>query len=640
MTLVHLALSVDLQSPVSIQGTLCHPQRLLIKSDGPIDARVELLGGRVIAHFPQIGWSTVEVPALQLLQVRAQLARLPQVRRVELDRAASLAYTPNDPFWSTQWHMRTIKADLAWDVSKGQSSTIVALIDTGLRVDHEDIASQLWTNSGEVPGNNLDDDNNGYVDDVHGFDFAYNTSSLVDTLGHGTGCAGILGATQDNNLGVTGVCPRLQIMALKACNDSGYLYDSYLVPAYIYGAEHGAKVYSMSYFSDRVSPAEKDAMDFAVAHDVLPIAAAGNSSSVIPYYPAAYDNVMSVAATDGANQRSWFSNYGGWVDVAAPGQDLVTTSADGTYRGFGGTSGACPHVAGAAALIRGAVPLASAQQIRVALEDTATTLDQPPFGVFSNYGLINVQAALNAAMTVPEPQKSVLVRYVSVLGQSLATNAIDPGKFVTSRIFGRGFLGMANPVVKIGQTVAPVLAIGRDYIDYKHTYRQAGAVTLWDGTNLVQTVQNPIVPRSCRPLNEVSSPTSAVYGGFFEALMDDNSTVNGVPDGNGDIIVHGTFRQVVNNINTQLRVKSSYSMAGGTEYVQLYDWQSASYPYGNWVTIAQRPVSTSPQVTTVNVPDISRFIDVTGVCYVQVYVQGVPSGQELRIDSARLQDSR
>ena len=593
-----------------------------------------------MATFPQIGWTTVEVPFGKLKSAKLKLQSLKSVETVQYDRAAKTAYTPNDSLWPNQWHMRTIKADLAWDTNKGSSSTIVAVIDTGILTSHPDLAGNIWVNAGEVPGNSIDDDLNGYVDDVHGYDFAYNDGEGEDLLGHGTGCAGLVGAVQDNNLGISGACPNVRIMNLKACNDSGYLFDSYLVPAYLYGTDNGARVYSMSYFSDRVSQAEKDAMDYAVAHQVLPIAAAANAASSLPYYPAAYENVLSVAATDGNNNRSWFSNFGSWVDVAAPGEGLTTTGNNGDYIGFGGTSGACPHVAGAAALLIGAKPTATASEVRHALEDTATLLNQPPWGEFSNYGLIDCQAALQAILVSPAPQKPPVVRYIATMGQSLATSAIDPARFVNARIYGRGFLGVSNLQVKRNGVPTSIVAVTRDTIDYRHVYRQPGDVSVWDGNTLIASIPNPTVIRTCHPLVEASAPSAWVEGGFREALMDDGVSLKGFRDGDGNVIVQGNFRKMTANSITQLRIKRSYAIGGGNESLQLYDWSSASYPYGNWVTFSNSLATTTPSVTTFDVPQLANYIDVEGTVYFRVVALGVPPGEEVRIDSLRLQDTR
>ncbi len=628
----------DFEVPILIDGTRCHPKRLMVKMSRTSELAVKTARCKVLARFPQIGWESVEIQNPNLKESKSQIESILGDGSAQYDRAAELAYTPNDPLWPDQWHMRTIKADLAWDVSKGSNSTIVGLIDTGLRTDHEDLAANVWVNSGEIPGNNLDDENDGYIDDVNGFDFAYNTGTPTDTLGHGTGCAGIIGAVQDNNLGVSGACPKLKIMALKACNDSGYLFDSYLVPAYIYGADHGAKVFSMSFFSDRVSQSEKDAMDYAVAHGVLPVAAAGNDASVLPFYPGAYENVLSVAATSESNLKSGFSNYGTWVDVAAPGQNLRTTSAGGGYQGFAGTSGACPHVSGVAALLFGAKPTATATEVRNAIEDTAQVLNQAPYGEFANYGLINASAALTALLGTPAPPKSVAVRYIANLGQGPVGFPLVPTTFFRARMYGRGFEGISNLIIKRGTRTCLIYERTRNWIDFENQDRWIGDVELFDGATRLAVVKVPITHYVCNPLVEASGIGSSVTGGFTETLINDNITMNVSDDGAGKITMQGSLRRISRLLKKSLQLRRSYSLAGGIENIMIYDWASASYPYGNWVTIATNPAPTTPTNLTISLPDISRYVDPEKTTYIRIQVTGVASGTILKLDSLGLHD--
>ena len=626
-------------TPILLDGELCHPTRLLVKSSSSPTGAAQAVGGKVLGRITQIGWSTVEVPLGTLKAAKTRMSKQPGVLNVEYDRAAQLAYTPNDPLWGDQWHMRTIKADLAWDTSKGSSNTLLALIDTGCLVTHPDLQGNIWTNPGEIPSNGIDDDNDGYVDDVNGYDFADNDGTPDDVLGHGTGCAGIIGAVQDNNIGVAGVCPNLKIMVLKACNSSGYLYDSYLVPAYVFGADHGARVFSMSYYSDRVSQAEKDAMDYAVGKGVLPVAAAGNDYSVIPYYPGGYENVLSVAATNNNNKKSGFSNYGSWVDVAAPGQNLTTTSANGDYMGFGGTSGACPHVAGAAALVFGAKPLATATEVRTALEDSATLLSQAPYGEFSNYGLINVQAALQAVLVTPAPPKPVVVRYASLIGIPQSTTSFVPSLTYRCRLYGRGFQSISNLIVKKLSKVCTIYARSRDWIDVKVETRAPGSLDVYDGATKLASVPTPNVPYICNPLVEASAPNSSVTGNFYSTLVTDGTTMDCTDDGQGGILMQGTFRLVKANSKKTLYIRRSYLLSGGLEDIQLYDWSSNSYPYGNWVTVSTASPSVTATDTTISVPDIARYIDLEGTVYVRIVASSVPVGDALKVDALRIQDN-
>lgn len=571
------------------------------------------------------------------MPTRDALSRVPGVIRVDFDRSARPAYMPNDPLWPQLWHFRTIKADLAWDTSKGIPVT-VAVIDTGLNRNHEDLAANVWVNPGEIPNNGIDDDNNGYIDDVNGWDFAYNDNNADDVYGHGTPCAGIVAAVQDNGIGMTGVAPRAKIMGLKACLDEGYLYDSFLIPAYVYAANMGAHVFSMSYFSDRVSAAERDAMDYAVGLGVLPVAAAGNSASSIPHYPGGYLNVLSVAAVDGASKRSSFSCFGSWVDVAAPGEGLLATGAGGGYVGFGGTSGACPHVAGLAALLFGAKPTATASEVRAAIEDTAQTLTEPPFGEFSNYGLIDCDQAVRALLTTPAPPKAAVVRSVGRLGQRIAPSGIDPSRYIGSRVYGRGFEGLGQLRVMQGQVQASLLGRGRDWFEYRHQTSLPGDVTVWNGNELVASIPNPLGPRVAWPLAD-SVVTGDKSQPFWQAVADDGLTLDSNREGDGVVRMSGVFRDVSPVANAQLRLRRRYLLTSGTEHVFLYDWTSGSYPYGQWVKVFTGSCPTSFTTTTVNLGPNSPYIDPEGSVYVKIETSSGASGQGIRLDSLRMQQA-
>jgi subtilisin family serine protease len=622
--------------PIVVEGVLCHPQRLLIKSSDVNALRSIEKQGRIIKRFPEIGWSVIEAPIGRLQQARRQLSSVAGIEAVELDRAARPAYEPNDPQWPNMWHFRTIKAHLAWDISFGSSQAVVAVIDTGVQVNHPDLQQNIWVNDGEIPGNNIDDDANGYVDDINGYDFAYDDPDPNDVFGHGTPCSGIVGAVQDNSVGVTGVAPRARIMCLKSAIDSGYLYDSANVPAYLYAANNGAKVMSMSFYSDRVSQAERDAIDYCSSQGVLPVAASANEASVYPFYPAAYENTLAVAAVNGDLTKAGFSDFGTWVDVAAPGVGLTTTAVGGGYtNGFGGTSGACPHVAGLAALMVGANPSATASQIRAAIEDTAVPLSQAPFGEFCNYGLINCEAALQTILTTPAPARSHVVRYVTPLGLEAST-ILRPVKTAV-RVYGRGFQPPASASATYGGINAPVLGRSRDYMDIALLTKK-GDLRI-DVGGVITTIPRPPIKGLMYSMIEASAPGASVTGGFFETVIDDGVTLNATRRGDGFIYVQATFRRVRRNPTyAALKVTRRYTgTSAGTEKIYLYDWSSASYPYGTFVELSSMAVMGTPTTNTIAVPNLNRFIDPEGTVYLLFRTSDdLDAGAKLEVDSLYL----
>jgi hypothetical protein len=275
--------------------------------------------------------------------------------------------TPDDPDYSQQWGMHNVgqgggteDADIdapeAWDNSTGSSSVTVAVIDTGVDYNHPDLSRNIWVNTAEVAGNGVDDDGNGYIDDVNGYDFVNNDSDPMDDHGHGSHCAGVIGAAGNNGEGVAGINWNVKIMALKVCDAGGGCDVAAMVSAVEYAWRMGARVSNNSYGGYGRSQAQYDSIRTAMENDHVFVAAAGNDSNdndASPAYPASYDlaNIIAVAATDNRDDIAWFSNYGAAaVDLGAPGVDIYSTVIGG-YETMSGTSMASPHVAGAAALV-------------------------------------------------------------------------------------------------------------------------------------------------------------------------------------------------------------------------------------------------------------------------------------------------
>ncbi|RYG33980.1 hypothetical protein EON81_16790 [bacterium] len=623
-----LAASISVPLPIRVEGRLVHPHRFMVKA-GP---EADLSGYRVIARYPQIGWATVEIDGTVNPGALARLSERPGVAEASYDRAAQAAYTPNDPDWNQQWHLRTIKTDLAWDRSLGSNKITVAIMDTGVDVTHPDLAANIWKNQGEIPGNGLDDDGNGYVDDVNGYDFAYGDSDPADDNSHGTGCAGIAAAVGNNGIQISGVAPKARIMALKAAISSGYFYDSANIPAYLYAADNGAKVLSMSFYTDNISPSERDSLEYVLSKGCLPVAAAGNDATVLPYYPGAYESVVGVAAIDQNLGKSGFSDFGSWVDVAAPGSGLITTAPGGGLMGFGGTSGACPHVAGAAALLFGAVSSATPAKVRAVLEDTASPLVQAPFGEYTNYGLIDVDKALAQLKTgTAAAARTSLVRWVSPIGTAPGTTA--------GRIYGRS-LHVGDLRLPVGNTRLVIRgARKRDYVDYNLSNTDNYFRVANNGVVLATIVSPEPTGRVWPFIEGVGRSGSTLTGGFYETLKRDRTYVTVAPT-NGTSEMQGTFRRLTVTGNARkLVIKRRYSAGWtGTERIRFYDWSSNSYPYGNWIEIAATPTMSTFSEQTFTIPNFGRFIDYEGTAYISMTADGASNGKLTDIDCMYLKE--
>jgi len=320
---------------------------------------------------------------------------------------------PNDPSFSQQWGLNQpndhdIDAPEAWDIETGNSNTIVAIVDTGIDYTHPDLTGNIWTNSHEIPGNGIDDDGNGFIDDVRGWDFINNDNDPIDDFGHGTHCAGIVSAVTDNSVGIASIGWNCKIMALKGLDNNGNGYDTSLANAITYAVDNGANVISMSWGSSQSSQAIATALSYANSHGVVLVAAAGNSNARTRFYPAATSYVISVAATDSNDMKASFSNYGSWIDVAAPGAGIFSTMP--TYhvtmndQGYGmnydymsGTSMACPQVAGLIGLIKSRTPGLSPLEVKTILRSTVDSISANTFYV--GVGRINAFSSIQIDTT-------------------------------------------------------------------------------------------------------------------------------------------------------------------------------------------------------------------------------------------------
>ena len=649
------------QHALPADGPRIHPQRLLIRVDPrvgerEVDSLLGAIGARELWNLPQIGWRAIEVGPGTLHAARSLLRSSPAFLDVEYDRSRPLAHTPNDPLYSGMWHLPQIKADLAWDVEKGEPSVVVAIMDTGIEVTHPDLAANVWTNPGEIAGNSIDDDDNGYVDDVHGYDFHYGDPDPDDQNSHGTACAGIVAALQDNALGVTGVAPHCKVAAVKAAQDDGFFFDSAVVPALVYCADMGFRVISMSFFSDQVTPAEKAAIAFCWRRGVLPVAAAGNSNSVLPYYPAAYPETLSVGATiDATNLRAFFSNFGSCVGVAAPGWALSTTvpAIFGDYTTFfTGTSGACPHVAGVAALCFSAAPSATNAQVRAAIEDSAHLLDEFLVGKWTNYGLVDADAAIDRVLGITTGSVPPRFLFAAPCGgggipASPASLGHNPSRRPELFVAGTGLETPNAVFVAQVAKLLPLTSQGRHAVTSRLPLDLGSTPTnfrVWsNGSPVKRWTWEPSDTHWYYAATDGSTPSSSAQsaGAFNELYRTDGALFLCTEDPNGIVTAEFSVRKI--NLphleEARLEFHRDYDglFGGPLEKIEVYDWSSFSYPYGSWVTLRNAAAPNTFQTFTADLPgDPNDYRDPEGTIYVRVSATPAGPNAMLRADMLRL----
>lgn len=300
---------------------------------------------------------------------------------------------PNDNFYQAQQeNLRVIGLPSAWMITTGDEIPI-AVIDTGIDLDHSDLQEKVWDNAKEIPANEIDDDLNGYVDDIAGWDFVNEDNVPQDDHSHGSHVAGIAAAQTNNILGVAGVSWGARLMALKALNSLGEGTWADVAEAILYAADNGARVINMSFGDDDSSETIELAVDYAVNQGCLLVAAAGNGGSSV-LYPAALPDVVAVSATNNLDLPWSYSNRGAEVDIAAPGVEIFSTSAFGSYTKLSGTSMSTPHVSGVASLIWSARPDFSSIEVTHILTTTAVDVWIPGHDPLTGWGRISASQAL------------------------------------------------------------------------------------------------------------------------------------------------------------------------------------------------------------------------------------------------------
>jgi len=330
------------------------------------------------------------------------LKRNPQVEYAEPDYEYHGLLSPNDTHYSTaQYAPQIMEADLAWDVTRGSPGVLVAVVDSGVDFNHPDFSPNLWwTNPGEIANNGIDDDDNGYVDDVHGYDFVHSDGDPTDDEGHGTAMTGVIAATLNNSLGIAGLAPESEILVVKVINSGNGVEVSRLGEAIIYAADQGAQIINLSLGGEMYSSTVEYGVNYAWTAGAVVVAAAGNTWSN-PFYPAAHENAIAVTGTTASDKWWTATNRGEAVDISAPAEEIFTTGWDSIsgsgYRYGDGTSFSAAHVSGVAALVLACDPTQTNAELRAVLEGSADDLypqTYPGWDQWTGHGRVNAYNAL------------------------------------------------------------------------------------------------------------------------------------------------------------------------------------------------------------------------------------------------------
>ncbi|MCB9502547.1 MAG: S8 family serine peptidase [Deferribacteres bacterium] len=356
--------------------------------------------------------------------------------------------TVNDSLFDQQWALSAVHAVEAWEIETGREDILLAVIDTGIDYRHPDLTGQLWLNKGEdinknglidsIDFNGIDDDGNGFIDDIRGWDFtdaprfidsgdyAEPDNDPADEHGHGTMVSGIIAAKTNNRIGVAGLAHGCQVMNLRAGTSLGYLEEDDVAAAIVYAVKNGARVINMSFGDSIVSPMLRDVIRYAYENDVILVASSGNSATDLPHYPSGFAETIAVGATQESGSIAGFSNFGATLDIVAPGLNVWTTNKNSAYTLFNGTSAAAPFVTALAGLLLSHDTNLDNEMVRHLIISSAEDLGEEGWDPYFAAGQINCAAALTikdapiAELLQPHMDSGSAMRSLPIIGTASA----------------------------------------------------------------------------------------------------------------------------------------------------------------------------------------------------------------------------
>jgi thermitase len=548
--------------------------------------------GTIVSQNPPINSFVIRLaPNLSMHDAGEFLRALPGVRYVEPNYLAFAFATPNDPQYSQQYGLQRIQANLAWDIWQPQRTVYIAIIDTGIDSNHPDLTNKMRRHANGA---------------VYGWNTLNNTTNALDDNGHGTHCAGIAAAEINNGVGIAGVAAwnpnvansraYVQLMPVKVLSSSGSGTLDGVARGITWAADNGAHILSLSLGAGSGAQQLQDAVNYAWTRGCLVVAAAGNGGSSSPQYPAYYTNCIAVAATDSSDRLASFSQYGSWVDIAAPGVGILSTIPNSRYASYDGTSMACPHVAGAAAVLWSHNPRLTNTQLRAALE---TNVDpyQPLSGrtLAPNAGRVNVYRALQAVSGSPtQPSLSSLsLNPTSVVGGNSSTGTVTLTAPAPSGGFVVNLSSSNTSVATVPSSVTvPAGATSANFTVATNSVSSATSVTITAAaggiTRTATLTVNP--PASNVTLQSLTISPTSVWGG---------STATGTVTLSSPAPAGGVVVQLRSS-SSRASVPSTVTVpAGATSARFTIQTRSTFWPFVETVTITAtyNGVSRSAQLT-------------------------------------------
>ena len=362
-------------------------------SEVALHALLSSRGAKEHGDIPALKVRIVRVPAAAASQLLNALSNHPDVDYAEADFVAKAIGAANDPYYvdGSEWHLAKIQASAAWDLSTGSTGVVIAVIDSGANYGHPDLAGKL----------------------LSGYDFINNDSDPTDDNGHGTAVSGTAAPASNNSLGVAGVAWANPVLPVKVLGADGSGNYSAIANGVTYAADRGARIINLSLGGTSSSRTLQSAINYAFNKNCVIIAAAGNDGNSSPVYPAACSNVVAVSATNFADTRPTWSNYGSYVDISAPGDGILTLYGANAYASLSGTSFSSPVTAGVAALMASVNPRLSNIQIVDLLLKNTDDIGAAGYDVYYGRGRVNAYRAVSAAKSLLTADTSAPTAFTS-----------------------------------------------------------------------------------------------------------------------------------------------------------------------------------------------------------------------------------
>ena len=514
----------------------------------------------------RIHTSVIRVPEQRSDAVAAALMRTGLFTFVEPDFVAKTSMIPNDPSFTSQWHLSQIQASAGWDYTKGSTSVPIAIIDTGVDGTHPDLASKI----------------------LPGWNFVTGTSNTSDVYGHGTAVAGTAAAASDNGIGVTGVAMLNPIMPLVVSDSTGAASYSAISNAITYAADHGVRVINISLAGTTASSTLQSAVDYAWSKNVVIVAGAGNSANTALNYPAACNHVIAVSATEPGDTLATFSSYGSWIELSAPGDNILTTTNGGGYGAWYGTSFASPITAGVAALAISLKPSLSNASVVSILEQNADDVGAPGFDDQFGYGRVNAYKVAVAvyslggdvippAVQISSPAASTTVSgMATVQGTASDNTAVSKVEFYVD-----GVLASTAPASPYSFPWATTNAANASHDLMVKAYDPAGNV---GQSTVTVMVNNPVV-------SDIQPPSVAIMSPLPNSTVSSQTkiTVNAVDNvGVRQVSVYIDGVQVyTGSVTPYTYTWNSRKAARGTHVISATAWDAAGNSTSAQVTVTK-----------------------------------------------------